>query len=217
VTRSALPPAAVAVAAAFAVAAALAGLAGCSHPTPGAGSGSGSLGPAASVGVGAVPSGGTGADPSAEPSASSEPTGPGADPSVDSGDPSTSATTAASGPAGTEPTYDSTKAPRYPSPAGMQPPTATAASAVGCQPLPGGGWQATFTVTLTGGQQWAVLPERGPVSRSGDDLWTIVVQEGPGGPVSIPLTKVLVGGGSPFHSAYVPLGPGVATTAACPS
>ncbi len=115
------------------------------------------------------------------------------------------------------PTHDSTKAPRLPTPGGMQPPTATAAHAVGCTPLTSGGWQATFVVTLTGGQQWAVLPALGPATPTGADEWTIVVQEGADGPQPIRMDRVEVGGGAPFRTAYVPLGPGVATQAACPS
>jgi hypothetical protein len=99
----------------------------------------------------------------------------------------------------------------------MTPPTATAASAAGCQELDGG-WQATFLVTLTGGRGWAVVPQRGPVSRAGGDQWSIVVlQPKSGGTGSVTLSAVQVGGGIPFRTATVVLGPGVATTVACPS
>ena len=155
-------------------------------------SGSGSVGPLASAGS-AGPGGATGGG---------QPTGAGA---------------SEGGVATTVPTHDSTKAPRLPTPGGMQPPTATAAHAVGCTPLTSGGWQATFVVTLTGGQQWAVLPALGPATPTGADEWTIVVQEGADGPQPIRLDRVEVGGGAPFRTAYVPLGPGVATQVACPS
>jgi hypothetical protein len=192
--------------------AALTALAGCSHGSNRSTLGAGALASAASaLGNGAQR---TGTQPSGAPSSASG-SGPSAAPSAGAGNPGPSPN--AGGPSAGAPSNGPTLASRFPSPAGMQPPTATAATAVGCQPLTGGGWQATFVVTLAGGEQWAVLPEHGPATRTGDDQWTIVIQEGAGGPVSIPLTKVLVGGGSPFRSAYVPLGPGVAATAACPS
>lgn len=117
----------------------------------------------------------------------------------------------------TNPTHDSTRAPRYPSPAGMQPPTATAATAVGCEPLTGGGWRATFLVTLTGGEQWAVVPELGPATPTGHDVWKVVIEESTVTSNSVTLSRVKVGGGAPFRTAYVPLGPGLAPTASCPS
>lgn len=155
--------------------------------------------------------GSAGAGPSGASSTGSGPgSGPGSSPGTSTGDGSTDAPSGA-------PSTGETAASRYPSPAGMTPPTATAATVVGCQPLTGGGWQATFLVTLTGGEQWAVIPSRGPATRTGDDQWTIVIQQGTGGAVTIPLTRVQVGGGSPFRTTYVPLGPGIAVTASCPS
>jgi len=99
----------------------------------------------------------------------------------------------------------------------MQPPTATSASAAGCELLTGGGWRATFLVSLTGGEQWAVVPELGPATPTGNDVWKIVIEDSAPKGNSVTLSRVKVGGGSPFRTAYVPLGPGVPVTASCPS
>jgi len=99
----------------------------------------------------------------------------------------------------------------------MTPPVATAASAISCTPLSAGGWEATFLLTLTGGTQWAVVPQHGPVTHTTASQWTVVIRQGAGSGVAISLTQVEVGGGSPYRTATVPLGPGVAVTAACPS
>jgi hypothetical protein len=170
--------------------------------------------------VAAGPSGGSSSGPAASlvgaPSAN-----PG--PSTRAGA-SAGSSSAGAGPAGpTSPAGHGPGAPashpqtRYPSPAGMTPPAATAASVVGCQPLIGGGWQATFVVTLTGGTDWAVVPQHGPASRTGADQWTVVIRQGTGGGASIALTRIEVGGGSPYRTATVALGLGVAATASCPS
>ena len=99
----------------------------------------------------------------------------------------------------------------------MTPPTATAASVVGCQALTGGGWQATFTVTLTGGTDWAVVPQHGPATRTGADQWTVVIRQGSGPGATVALARIEVGGGTPYRTATVTFGPGVAVTASCPS
>jgi hypothetical protein len=179
-------------------------LAGCSGREAVHGSGSaGAPGPSTGLapGTSQLPTGGPPAAASAEPTGSA---GTGGSP-------------AEAGVSNAPATHDSTKAPRLPTPGGMQPPTATAAHAVSCAPLAGGGWQATFVVTLEGGQQWSVLPQLGPATPNGDGDWTVVVQQAAGGRVPIVLDRVEVGGGAPFRTAYVVLGPGVEAQTTCPS
>ncbi len=175
-------------------------------------------------------SAGSGAAGGGQPPGPGGPTPVASLPAVGSANPGTSTGTAATtAPPGTRtgsgsagPTTPESPSPnardqtRYPTPAGMTPPTATAASAVSCLPLAGGGWQATFAVTLTGGSQWAVVPQHGPATHTGADTWTVVIRQGPGGSTVIGLTRIEVGGGSPYRTATVPLGPGVAVTASCP-
>jgi len=97
----------------------------------------------------------------------------------------------------------------------MTAPQATAATSGGCQPLAGGGWQATFVVTLVGGTDWAVVPQHGPATKTGVDQWTVVIRQGTGPGSPITLDRLEVGGGSPYRTATVVLGPGVSASAAC--
>ena len=60
-------------------------------------------------------------------------------------------------------------------------------------------------------------PRARPRDPDSADVWTVVVDEGASGAMSIPLTRVKVGGGAPFRTAYVPLAPALAPTATCPS
>jgi len=99
----------------------------------------------------------------------------------------------------------------------MTAPQATAATADGCQQLAGGGWQATFVVTLVGGTDWAVVPQHGPVTPSGADQWTVVIRQGTITGSHVTLDRLEVGGGSPYRTATVVLGPGVGVSASCPS
>ena len=112
---------------------------------------------------------------------------------------------------------DSRPVTSFPSPVEMTAPHATAATAEGCQQLAGGGWQATFVVTLVGGTDWAVVPQHGPATPAGADRWTVVIRQGTGTGSQITLDRLEVGGGSPYRTATVVLGPGVSTSASCTS
>lgn len=95
----------------------------------------------------------------------------------------------------------------------MEPPSVVAATALSCQPLSGGGREATFSVQLAGGQFWTVLPEYGVARDAGDGSWTLVV-DAAGGP-AVTLKHVKVGGGSPFTTAVLPLPNGPVPSSSC--
>jgi len=135
----------------------------------------------------------------------------------------TSSPPAAPSAADPTPTADPTESPapssRPPAPSGpalarMEPPTLVSATAQGCLRLPGGGREASFAVTFSGGTRWTLLPEDGPTAPTGSGSWRVVVDT-TNSPAAISLRHVKVGGGSPFSTAVLPLPPGLVATAAC--
>lgn len=146
-------------------------------------------------------------------SPTSGPSGAIVDPEADagtSGDPSVDPGT---GNATPTPSSTHQPLPKGPTPGSVQPPTVLAASAGSCRPLSGGGREATFSVQLSGGQFWTVLPEYGPTTLADNGSWSIVVDTVGTSPLA--LKNVKVGGGSPFTTAVLQLPNGPVPATSC--